>query len=59
MIQALNRLVDVVPQKVLRQIWIRTGITAAGPWTFNPFAGLYAAGTLGKIDACLRKALTL
>jgi hypothetical protein len=53
--QALNPLVDVVPQKVLRQIWIRTGITAAGPWTFNPFAELYAAGTPGKIQACLRR----
>ena len=57
--QALNRLLDAAPQKVLRQISIRTGITVAGAWTFNPFAGLYAAATLGKIDACLRKALTL
>ncbi len=53
--QALNQLLDAAPQKVLRQISIRAGITVAGAWTFNPFAGLYAAGTLGKIDACLRK----
>jgi hypothetical protein len=53
--QALNRVLDAAPQKVLRQIWIRTGITAAAPWTFNPFAGLYAAGILGKIQACLRR----
>ena len=53
--QALNRLLDAAPQKVLRQISIRTGITAADAWTFNPFAGLYDVGTLGKINACLRK----
>jgi hypothetical protein len=57
--QALNRLLDAAPQKVLRQISIRTGITVADTWTFNPFAGLYAAGTLGKIDACPRKSPTL
>ena len=53
--QALNRLLDAAPQKVLQQISIRAGITAAGDWTFNPFAGLYDVGTLGKINACLRK----
>ena len=53
--QALNRLLDAAPQKVLRQISIRAGITAAGAWAFNPFAGLYDAGTPGKIDICLRK----
>ena len=44
----LNRLPDAAPQKVLRQISIRNGITAADAWTFNPFAGLYAARTLAK-----------
>jgi hypothetical protein len=34
--QALNRLLDAAPQKVLRQISIRAGITAAGAWAFNP-----------------------
>jgi hypothetical protein len=53
--QALNRLLDAAPQKVLQQISIRAGITAAGDWTFNPFAELYAAGSLGKIQACLRR----
>jgi hypothetical protein len=35
--QALNRLLDAAPQKVLRQISIRTGITAAGAWTFRAY----------------------
>ena len=42
--QALNQLLDAAPQKVLRQISIRAGITAAGAWAdrigptwvFNP-----------------------
>ena len=53
--QALNRLLDAAPQKVLRQISMRTGITVAGAWTFNPFAALYTARSLGKIDTCHRK----
>jgi|tagenome__1003787_1003787.scaffolds.fasta_scaffold20916918_3 hypothetical protein len=57
--QALNGLLDAAPQKVLRKISIQSGITVAGARTFNPIAELYAAATLGKIDACLRKALTL
>ena len=32
--QALNRLLDAAPQKVLRQISIRAGITAAGAWAY-------------------------
>ena len=46
--KALNRRVGATPQKVLRQISIRNGITAADAWPFNPFAGLYAARSLAK-----------
>ena len=53
--QALGQLLGAAAQKVVRQAQTRPEITVANAWAFNPFAGLYDAGTLGKIDICLRK----